>query len=84
MTKITKIEIFKVDVIENIGDNWMIADLGVDEDGKHYILTTNHIHASELHMFSWGPKRDGKLIAELLNEFYTEQLNAYISEKESS
>ena len=61
-----------------------IADLGVDQDNKHYILTTNYVHASELHMFSHGPKEDGELIAQLLNEFFTEQINAYNPKKESS
>ena len=60
--------IFKVDTIDNIGDNWMIADFGVDQDGKHYILTTDHVHASELHQYSDGPKNDAEMVCKLLNE----------------
>ena len=37
-------DIFKVDILENFGNNWMIADFGKDDDGNHYILTTNQIH----------------------------------------
>jgi len=67
--------IFKTDVIENVGDNWFIADLGVDQDGKHYILTTDYVHASELGLFSGGPKFDGELICHLLNNYYEERLS---------
>jgi len=66
-------DIFKSDVIENMGDNWMIADFGVDDDGKNYILTTDHVHASELHMVSLGAKGDTELVAKLLNEYYTKK-----------
>lgn len=61
--------IFKVDTIENIGDNWPIADFGVDEDGTHYILTTNHIHASELYKLGMV-KEQVELVCLLLNEYY--------------
>jgi len=63
-------DIFKVDVIENAGENWMIADLGTDIDGKHYIITTNYVRASELSAYSDGPKGDAELIVRLLNEYY--------------
>lgn len=62
---------FKVDVMDNFGDNWLIADFGVDVDGKTYILTTDHVHASEYHIFSEGPKADAELVATLLNEHFT-------------
>lgn len=68
-------DIFKVDTIENSGDNWLIADFGVDQDGKHYILTTNQVHASELHQYSGGAKADAELVCKLLNGGYdVEQL----------
>lgn len=66
--------IFKVDTIENIGENWHIADFGVDMDGKHYILTTDCVHASELYMFSKGAKEDAQLVADLLNKYYDQVL----------
>lgn len=58
---------FKVDTIENAGENWLIADFGVDaEDGKHYILTTDHVHASEL--CALGTAREqAELACRLLN-----------------
>jgi uncharacterized ParB-like nuclease family protein len=51
-------EIFKADTMENVGENHLIADFGVDQDGKHYILTTNHIHGTEAHKYSGGAKVD--------------------------
>ena len=67
-------EIFKVDVIENVGENWLIADFGKDEDGKHYILTTNYIHASELMLYSMGAKEDCRLVSQLLNKHFKGKL----------
>ena len=60
----------KVDTIENSGENWMLADFGVDsEDGEHYILTTNRVHASEL--FLLGSVREQvELVSSLLNEHW--------------
>lgn len=60
---------FKVDVIGNVGDNWLIADFGMDQDGKHYILVTDRIHASDLHMVSGGAKEDAERVCALLNEY---------------
>lgn len=62
-------EYFKVDKIENVGENWLIADFGVDNDGEQYILTTESIHLSELHEFSQGAKADCELVARLLNAY---------------
>ena len=61
---------FKVDTIENAGDNWLIADFGVDvEDNKHYILTTDHIHASELAALGTA-REQAELACKLLNAQY--------------
>lgn len=40
----------KVDTIDNIGDNWEVGMFtGNDsEDGRKYIVTTDHVRASEL------------------------------------
>ena len=62
-------DIFKVDTIENAGNNWLIADFGTDTDGKHYILTTNYVHASEFTTYSGGAKEDAELVCKLLNEY---------------
>lgn len=62
--------IFKVDTIANAGKNWLIAELGEDDDGEKYILTTQGVHASELYYYSQGAKADGELIARLLNEHF--------------
>jgi len=60
-------EIFKVDRIENRGINWFVADFGEDGDGKHYILTSNNMHADEFSCYSEGAKADAELVAKLLN-----------------
>lgn len=31
-----------------VGDDWLLADLGVDPDGNHIYVTTDRVHASEL------------------------------------
>ena len=63
-------DIFKVDTIDNVGDNWLIADFGYDDnEGKHYILTTNQIHSSELHKLG-TVKEQVELVCLLLNEHY--------------
>lgn len=59
---------FKVDTIENVGDNWLIADFGTDQDGKHYILTTDGVRGSELSAISGGAQQDAELVCRLLNE----------------
>ena len=61
---------FKVDVIKNIGDNWLIADFGVDEDGEHYILTTDRVRSSESGEVMLGAKGDAELVCRLLKEHY--------------
>ena len=67
-------EIFMADTTENIGDNWMIAEFGEDEDGKQHILTTSNVHASELHNYSDGAKADAELVAKLLNAYHNNQI----------
>ena len=63
-------DIFKVDTIENVGDNWLIADFGEDDEtDKHYILTTNQVHASELWRLG-TVKEQIELVCLLLNEYY--------------
>lgn len=62
-------KIFKVDTIENAGENWLIADFGCDGN-THYIITTDHVHASEMYLFSEGGKADAELVCRLLNEYY--------------
>ncbi len=61
--------LFKVDTIENVGENWLVANFGMDEDGKEYILTTNYVHASEYGLVSDGAKGDCELVAALLNAY---------------
>ena len=51
------------------GDNWLLA-FGAELDGKSYSLTTDHVHASELHDVSEGAKGDCELVANLLNWYY--------------
>jgi len=65
---------FKADIIENIGENWFIADFGFDDDGHSHILTTNYVHASECGDVSHGAKADCELVAALLNAYYNGQI----------
>ena len=64
-------EYFKVNTIENLGDDWLMADFGTDQDGKHYIVTTNHIHASDTADILRGAKEDAELVCRLLNEHFS-------------
>lgn len=65
-------KLFKVDTIENIGDNWLIADFGIEpENNIHYILTTDRVHASEVWML--GSVKDlVELVCKLLNEYHNQ------------
>lgn len=65
---------FKADIEENSGVNWLIADFGMDDDGKIYILTTDNVHASECHIISKGAKGDCELVVKLLNAYYNNQI----------
>lgn len=70
------IDKFKVAVGEEAADNWPICWTGQGQDGKHYNVATNQIHASELHQFSQGAAADAALIARLLNWYYANQEEA--------
>ena len=67
-------DVFKIDIIKNSGENWLVADFGVDEDGEHYILTTDRVRASEYGDVSRGAKGDCELVARLLNLNYNKRL----------
>ena len=54
---------------EAAGDNWLICT-GRDFGGKNWFVTTNHIHASDLNLYSHGAKADAELIARLLNWYH--------------
>ena len=62
--------IFKVDTSDHIGDNWLVADFGADDDGQSYIVTTDRIHASESAEFTNGARADAELVCRLLNDHY--------------
>ena len=61
---------------DEVGDNWLICLTGKDQDNNNYYVTTNYIHASDLHMYSRGSKGDAELIAKLLDWYYSEPANA--------
>lgn len=61
---------FKVSNSDDVGENWTLISCGMDEDGKYYYVTTDHVHASELYQYSQGAKADAELIVKLLNEYY--------------
>lgn len=65
-------KVFKVDTIENSGENWLIADFGTDQDdNKHYILTTDHVPASHLYMMGTA-REHAELACKLLNGWWEE------------
>lgn len=76
-------EPYKVDTVENIGDNWLIADFGTDMDGKNYILSTNYVHASESHQYTKGAKEDAELVCALLNRIYHETIGKRHSKRDN-
>lgn len=60
-------------VSNNGGDDWLICWTGQDEKGVHWNVTTNQVHASELFRFSKGAEEDARLIADLLNKYYSNE-----------
>ena len=68
-------DLFKVDTMENFGKNWLIADFGVDQDGNHYVLTTNQVRASECGGVSGGAKSDCELVASLLDAYHAGKID---------
>jgi len=71
-------KLFKADVMKNVGENWMVADFGVGEDGEHHILTTNQVHASEYCDVSDGVKADCELVAKLLNAYHNGKIDGKV------
>ncbi len=68
---------------EDGGENWLIAWTGCDTALRHWNVTTNRIHGSELYKFTRGPEEDARLIAKLLNWYYADPKKAdTILEKE--
>lgn len=57
---------WKADIEKNTGNNWLVAGTFGNSsiDGKDYILTTDHVHASEV---QGDAKTDAEGLAELRN-----------------
>ncbi len=55
-------------------DGWGIADFGVDEDGKQYVIGTENVNVTRLDKYSKGAKGDANLVCELLNRYYNGQI----------
>jgi len=65
---------FKIDTVEHTGQNWLIANFGVDiEDNQEYILTTDRVHASQLPDLG-GAKDQVTVVCALLNAAYDGRL----------
>lgn len=54
------------------GEDWNICFTGQDGNGDECAVTTNKVRATELSCFTLGADGDAKLIAELLNWYYTD------------
>lgn len=67
-------EWFKVSVDDGIGDHWMVALFGRDNDGHDYGLTTNFVHGTTMadhpEVFR-GAKGDCELMERLLNRYHS-------------
>ncbi len=51
-----------------IGDDWLLADMGTDEDGNHIYVTTDRVHASEMAgMALLSPRELAVYLAENVN-----------------
>lgn len=61
----------------SIGDDWLVATLGCDEEGTDFYLTTDHIRASELYIFE-----EELLAPRKLAYFLTNAINLYFAQKE--
>ena len=66
------IEKFRKATNEEAGDNWLICWTGSDAQGNGFNVTTDHVHASELHEYTRGAEGDANLIARLLNWYYSD------------
>ena len=75
-------KLFKVDTMDNFGNNWMVANFGAEDDGKEYILTTDSVHCSEYAGITRGAKGDAELVAKLLNAYHNGLLPEHILEKD--
>ncbi len=51
---------FKSDTMANVGENWLIATFGTDHKNIDHILTTDHVHASEVRS---NPEADAAFFA---------------------
>jgi hypothetical protein len=52
------------------GSNWPIAEFGSDHEGNDWSVTTDHVRASELYIWSKGADDDAQLVARLLNWYH--------------
>jgi hypothetical protein len=52
---------WRIDLSKNVGNNWLVAEFGGDDDGHSYIVTTDNVHASELE--GHGAKADAEFVA---------------------
>lgn len=57
---------------EEVGDDWLLATFGCDDDGTEWYLTTDQVHASE---FGWlvdhldiDPKGLAEKVSSMLND----------------
>ena len=54
------------DATVNVGENWLVAHCGYGRDGKDHLVTTDHVHASEM---DGDAKTDAEFIALVRNHW---------------
>jgi len=60
------------------GEDWLVATLGTSSiDNKDYIITSDHIRASEIDSYLPDPKNDAELIVKLLNKYFAGEIAVY-------
>lgn len=56
-----------------LGDDWLLADLGVDLDLTAHYLTTDHVPGSEIPPVLDDARRFGEMLVELINTEWKER-----------
>lgn len=59
------------------GEDWQLADFGVAPDGKHYWLTTDHCHGTDVPEVLDDPAKCAAYVARVANRDYARYMRAW-------
>ena len=65
----------------SIGDNWLLADMGVDPDGVHWYVTTDHVRASEF--VGMNLLAEPEMLAEFLRDQINREWHEYLASRDN-